>query len=146
MLENLETMPAESIRARAEELKRGGFRFVTETACQNGEGTLDLFYSFDREGKLATLKATVSEGEHVRSLSDVYLAAAFVENEIGELFGLVFDGIAVDYGGHFILAQGAPETPFGSGVIIERREKTATGAASSAGAVQTKGGEADAGK
>lgn len=143
MLENLETMPAENIRARAEELKRGGFRFVTETACQNGDGTLDLFYSFDREGRLATLQTTVSEGAHVRSVSDVYLAAAFVENEIGELFGLVFEGIAVDYGGHFILAQGAPETPFGSGVIIERREKSAAGAE---GTAQAKGGEADAGK
>lgn len=121
MIENLEMLPDSGIGARAHELKDAGYRFVTMTACTNADETVDIFYSFDRDYELVTLKTTVKAGAVVHSLSDVYLAAAFVENEISELFEVSFSGMAVDYGGRFILAEGAPESPFGAGVIIERK-------------------------
>lgn len=121
MIENLETLPCSGITARAHELHDDGYRFVTMTACTNADGTVDIFYSFDRDFKLVTLKTTVEAGSTVKSLSDVYLAAAFVENEISELFEIKFSGLAVNYGGRFILAEGSPESPFGAGVIIERK-------------------------
>lgn len=121
MIENLETLPIESIRDRVHDLKTSGFRFVTMTCCTNSDETVDLIYSFDYDGKLVTLQTTVAAGSEVRSISDIYLAAAFVENEISELFEVKFSGLAVDYGGRFMLAEGAPDSPFGSGVIIERK-------------------------
>lgn len=122
MIENLETLPDDGIIARAHELRVGGYRFVTMTACTNTDETVDIFYSFDCDYKLVTLKTTVKAGATIRSLSDVFLAAAFVENEIGELFQVAFSGLAIDYGGRFILAEGAPDSPFGAGVIIERKD------------------------
>jgi ech hydrogenase subunit D len=121
MIENLEILPDSGITARANELRIRGYRFVTMTACTNADETVDIFYSFDCDLKLVTLKTTVRAGATVKSVSDVYLAAAFAENEISELFEVKFSGLAVDYGGHFMLADGAPESPFGAGVIIERK-------------------------
>lgn len=121
MIENIETLTIEYIRERVHELKSSGFRFVTMTACTNPDETVDLIYAFDLKGKLVTLKTTVATGSEVKSVSDIYLAAAFVENEISELFGLKFSGLAVDYGGHFMLAEGAPNSPFGPNIIIERK-------------------------
>lgn len=121
MIDNLETLPTENIHERVHELHDSGYRFVTMTACTNQDGTVDIYYSFDLEFKLITLKATVDAGFTVRSISDIYLAAAFVENEIGELFEVKFKGLAVDYGGRFMLAEGAPVSPFGAGIIVERK-------------------------
>jgi NADH:ubiquinone oxidoreductase subunit C len=121
MIDNLEILPVDGIRGRAHDLKVSGFRFVTMTACTNSDETVDIFYSFDYEYKLVTLKTTVPAGATVHSLSDVYLAAAFVENEISELFEVKFSDLAIDYGGRFMLAEGAPDSPFGAGVIIERK-------------------------
>lgn len=122
MIDNLETLPEDGIIARAHEFHTDGYRFVTMTACTNADETVDILYSFDRDYKLVTLKTTVKAGATVHSLSNVYLAAAFVENEISELFQVSFSGLAIDYGGRFILAEGAPESPFGAGVIIERKD------------------------
>lgn len=121
MIDNLEELPEGGMSARAHELKDAGFRFVTMTACTNDDGSVDIYYSFDRDYKLVTLKTTVPAGSTMHSISAVYLAAAFVENEISELFEVKFSGLAVDYGGRFILAEGAPDSPFGAGVIIERK-------------------------
>ena len=121
MIDNLEILPIEGIHKRTHELKDSGYRFVTMTSCSNDDATVDIFYSFDKSYKLITLKTTVEAGFKMRSVSDVFLAAAFVENEISELFDIKFSGLAVDYGGHFMLADGAPESPFGAGVVIERR-------------------------
>lgn len=121
MIENLEILPEQGITARVRELHDSGYRFVTMTACTNSDGTVDIFYSFDRDLQLVTLKTTVDAGATVKSISDVYLCAAYVENEISELFDVKFSGLAVNFGGRFILAEGAPESPFGAGVIIERK-------------------------
>lgn len=122
MIDNLEIISEDAVSPKVHELKDGGYRFVTITACTNTDGTVDIFYSFDKNFKLCTLKITVKAGDTVRSISDIYIASAFAENEIGELFEVNFSGLAVDYGGHFILAQGAPESPFGAGIIIERKD------------------------
>jgi len=122
MIDNLEILNDTDVAARVHELKDQGYRFVTMTGCTNGDGTVDIFYSFDKDCKLCTLKTTVEAGKTIRSISDIYLAAAFAENEISELFEVKFSGLVVDYGGHFILADGAPSSPFGAGVIIERKD------------------------
>jgi ech hydrogenase subunit D len=122
MIENLEILHVDAILERAQELKFSGYRYVTMTSCINDDKTIDLYYSFDKDLKLVTLKTTVNEGEEVPSLSPVYICAAYVENEISEEFGVKFKNLLVDYKGRFFLAQGAPESPFGTGIIIERKD------------------------
>lgn len=127
MLENLETLELGRVQSRIHELKDSGYRFVTITCCSNPDGTNDLFYSFDYEDKLVNLKTTIEPQTPVPSVSSIYLAAAFVENEIAELFGVHFTGLVLDYGGKFILSEGAPDSPFGKGVILVNKDKESTG-------------------
>ena len=122
MIDNLEILAAGAVRERVHQLLDQGYRYVTMTCCTNPDNTFDIFYSFDLEGKMVTLKITLGEDEQLQSISDIYLAAAFAENEIDELFGVRINGKAIDYGGHFLLSEGAPESPFGKGIIIEKKQ------------------------
>lgn len=122
MIENLETVPLGEIPGRVHRLQDAGYRFVTITCCENPDGTFDLFYSFDKDLGLVTLRANFPGGTTVRSISKIYLAAAFVENETAELFGVHFSGLAIDYGGHFILSDQSPVSPLGKGVILVDKE------------------------
>jgi ech hydrogenase subunit D len=122
LIDHLEILEPSAVHHRVHELFDAGYRFVTMTSCSNDDNSFDIFYSFDIDYKLLTLKTTVDADESVASVSNIYLAAAFVENEISELFGVKFNGMAIDYGGHFMLSDDAPESPFGKGVILVNKE------------------------
>lgn len=121
MIKNLETLSPAVLHHHVHEFADDGYRYVTMTCCTNDDGTFDLFYSFDKDYSLVTLKTTLGPDEEMQSISNIYLAAAFAENEISELFGVKISGKQIDYGGHFILSEGAPASPFGSGIIIEKK-------------------------
>jgi Ni,Fe-hydrogenase III component G len=57
------------------------------------------------------LRFKVGKDEEVQSFSGVTLATVLIENEMKELFGLKVNGLAIDYGGHLLLAQDSPTTP-----------------------------------
>lgn len=120
MIENIETVEPSQILATANRYHEQGCRFVTITSCAQNDG-FDLIYSFDKDLHLFNFRVSVSKDEVVPSLSPVYLAAAFVENEIKELFGIRFEGLAVDYGGRFVISENTPQSPFGCGVILEKK-------------------------
>lgn len=118
MVDNLEIIEKEWLEHHVGELCHRGWRYVTITCCNNKDGSFDLFYTFDLNLKLRNMKLTVFKGDTVPSISGIVLAAAFAENEIGELFGLKFEGLVLDYGGRFMIAEGAPSEPFGKGLIV----------------------------
>jgi ech hydrogenase subunit D len=122
VIENLETLEPKAVHHRVHELFDAGWRFVTMTSCVNKDGTFDIFYSFDLDYKLFTLKTTLSPDETLASVSNIYLCAAFAENEISELFGVKIADMAINYGGRFILSEGAGKAPFGKGVILVNKE------------------------
>ncbi len=57
------------------------------------------------------LRYKVAKDEEVESLSRVTLATVLIENEMKELFGLKVKDLAIDYGGHLLLAQDSPVNP-----------------------------------
>jgi Ni,Fe-hydrogenase III component G len=57
------------------------------------------------------LRYKVAKDEDVPSFSGVTLATVLIENEMKELFGLKVTDLAIDYGGHLLLAQDSPVTP-----------------------------------
>jgi ech hydrogenase subunit D len=122
MIENLELLELGAVPGRAHELFDAGYRFVTMTCNDNGDGTVDIFYSFDKALKLVTLKVTISKDTQVASISNIYLAAVFAENEIGELFGIKFTGLALNYGGRLVITEEVGEAPFGRGITVERKD------------------------
>jgi ech hydrogenase subunit D len=119
MLDNLEIVTRENLLDRIHRLADDRYRFVTLTCCDNGDGTLDVYYHLDSNLKLLTLKLTVSREEGIPSISRIYFAALLVENEIQELFGLPVSGLLIDYGNRLLLSEGAPETPMACGVDVK---------------------------
>jgi len=53
----------------------------------------------------------VGKDEDVPSLSGITLSTVLIENEMKEFFGLKVKDIAIDFGGHLMLAHDSPTTP-----------------------------------
>jgi ech hydrogenase subunit D len=77
--------------------KAEGYRFVTMTCSALSPDTVDILYHFDKSYQLEHLRLTVQRHTPLPSISDVYFAAFLVENELQDLFGLRFRGLALDY-------------------------------------------------
>jgi ech hydrogenase subunit D len=93
-------------------LKDEGYRLVTLTG-NSLEETLQIIYTFDRNYELVHLALPIRSGQEVPSISPVYWAAFLVENELQDLFGLRFQGLAVDYERTLFLEDPNQAPPFG---------------------------------
>lgn len=96
--------------AEVQALRDQGWRLV-----QIGVTTLptcfEVNYSFDRALAFRNLRLTVPAAQaRLPSVSGVYWCAFLYENEIHDLFGIAFDGLALDFKGH--LYQTAIPFPF----------------------------------
>ena len=112
MLEETITVDLSTIIGEAAKYKVNGYRFVTMSCTDLDEKSFDLLYHFDRELDLKHLRLTVPKGASVPSISPVFLAAFLVENEIQDLFGIKFHGLAVDYGQTLYLESEVRTAPF----------------------------------
>jgi ech hydrogenase subunit D len=96
-----ETVTPASLPGRVQELRGQGWRFVQVGVTPMG-GTMEVNYSFDREQKFLNLRLSVpATGARLPSLSGIYWCAFLYENEIHDLFGISFDGLLLDFKGHF---------------------------------------------
>jgi len=111
MLENLTVISCEQLLMITQKMSYDGYRFITTSCVDNGDETFDLFYHFDRDSQLKQYRITVKQTDEVPSISKIFFCAILVENEIKELFGVNITDIAIDYGGHMLLSDGAPSTP-----------------------------------
>ena len=92
--------------------KAEGYRFVTMTCTALDADTVDILYHFDKAYKLGHLRLTVPRDAPLPSISDVYFAAFLVENELQDLFGLRFRGLALDYNQTLYLDREVTTAPF----------------------------------
>lgn len=108
-----ETKNVENSRlvAEVQALKNEGQRLLTMTCVDLGE-SFDLLYHFDRDLRMTHLRLNVPKGESVPSISGIYFAALVIENEIQDLFGIGFNGLVLDFGGHFYLEEEVKKYPF----------------------------------
>ena len=102
----------EALVGEVAKIKVQGFRFVTLSVVGREEDRFDIFYHFDRDLTLKHFKLNVSKEVPVPSITPVYFAAFLVENEIQDLFGISFDGLAVDYERTLYLEPEINMTPF----------------------------------
>jgi ech hydrogenase subunit D len=94
-------------------LKVEGYRFVTLSCMQGDVNTVVILYHFDKDLVLKHLRVRVPADGPLPSITAVYFAAFLVENEIQDLFGLRFSGLAVDYERTLYLDGGEVKvTPF----------------------------------
>jgi ech hydrogenase subunit D len=107
-----EMISADCLVGRVRALKQGGWRLVQISATRLPEA-VELTYSFDLDRQLTNLRLlTLSGGPGIPSISGVYWCALMYENEIHDLFGVVIEGMAVDFKGNFY--RTAIKHPFAS--------------------------------
>ena len=111
MIENISDLAVDMLLGEVQKLQYDGYRFVTATCADNNDGTTDIIYHFDKDLQLKNYRVKVARGEEIPSISKIYFCAILVENEIKELFGQSITNIAIDYGGHLLLSDGAPDMP-----------------------------------
>jgi len=87
--------------AGVQALRTEGWRLVQIGVTKLGD-QFEVNYSFDRDRIFKNLRITMPvAGARLPSVSGVYWCAFLYENEIHDLFGLAFDGMAIDFKGHF---------------------------------------------
>ena len=111
MIENIREIPVAQLLGDVQKMLYDGYRFVSATCVDNGDGTFDVIYHFDKDLVLSNYRVKLAKSEELPSISRIYFCAILVENEMKELFGLNVTNIAIDYGGHMLLSDGAPDTP-----------------------------------
>lgn len=134
MLDNVTEITMDQLAVEVWKAKQDGYRFVTMTCCDLTDAH-DILYHFDKQYVLKHLRLRLPRGTALLSISNLFFAAVLVENEIKDLFGIDFTGLAIDYKGRFILSDGAPVAPLNKGHIgigLEVRDTTRTGKAGEA--------------
>ena len=122
MIENLVDITVDHLLAEVHQCKFEGYRFVTATSVDNGDGTIDVLYHFDKDFAMKNFKITVNKEDKVPSISKDYFSAVLVENEIKELFGVKIVDIAIDYGGRMLLSDEQMNSPMlRNQITIEQR-------------------------
>lgn len=112
MIDNIKEIRKDELIAEGKKILEAGGKFVT-AICNDLDEHLEVtyFFSKNRGVDLSALRYRVAKDEEVQSLSGVTLATVLIDNEMKELFGLKMQGLALDYGGHLLLAQDSPVTP-----------------------------------
>ena len=118
MLKNLKEITRESLLNEVASRIPQGYRFVTMTCTDCGDA-FDVLYHFDKGYELQNLRLSLKKGEDLPSISHMIFAALVIENEIKDLFGINVTGLAIDYGGRFLLSEGAPVAPQARNVQAE---------------------------
>lgn len=94
-------MDRASIHDDAQKRHDEGWRYVQILAVNKDDG-VDLVYSYMLDGELDNVVISdVARDAVIPSISDIFLEAFVCENEIHDLFGVRFEGIAIDFLGNF---------------------------------------------
>lgn len=113
MLQSVERLTAEPIsldqvRPVAQANWDAGYRLVTLSVVNLGDGQLDIIYHYDRNLTMRHYRLRVPVGQTVPSISDIYFCAMLVENESRDHYGIIWDGIVVDFQGGLYLEKETP--------------------------------------
>jgi ech hydrogenase subunit D len=129
----------ENLMGRTAQLRQQGYRFVTLTCLDTGNGH-DILYHFDKKYQLEHLRLHLAPGQTLPSICSLFPAAMLVENEIKDHFGIVISGLSIDFQGRLVLTEDAPRAPMNKrcGMDIDARVPAAAPGAVPAG----KGGAA----
>ncbi len=94
------TVAPEELLSKVSDYFGGGWRLVQVCAAMIGD-MCEMTYSFDRDYRLENLRLSVPPGGSLQSISHLYWCAFTYENEIHDLFGILFRNLVIDYHGTF---------------------------------------------
>ncbi len=109
-IDTIEMKSSADVLKAVQDAKNDGYRYATMICLKKDDGH-ELIYILDKDYKLKNLRYFVKPGEKPKSVSGIYLCALLIENEYQDLFGLTFEGLAIDYKGHLYLTPNSPKTP-----------------------------------
>lgn len=109
-----EKISLEQLMWRVVELSEKHYRYLTITSVELDEDNFELLYHFDLDLDLLTLRVPISKGRKVPSISPIYFASFWAENEIVDLMGIEFEGLKIDYHGTMYMEddESTIRTPF----------------------------------
>ncbi|ERI94903.1 respiratory-chain NADH dehydrogenase, subunit [Clostridiales bacterium oral taxon 876 str. F0540] len=110
MLDNLILVDKDNIREAVNNKKLYGHRFVAVTCEKEGED-YELTYHFDLNYEMSHIRILIKSEDVIKSVSSIYPSALLIENEYKDLYGFNFEGLLIDYKGHLMLSDKAPDTP-----------------------------------
>lgn len=111
MREQVIPISLDAVVGEAGKMKAEGYRLVTLSAAELDAEKVDILYHYDKNLTMKHLRLTVAKDVQVPSISPVYLAALLVENEIQDLFGVRFKGLAIDFNRTLYLEEEIKTTP-----------------------------------
>lgn len=118
MIDHIVEISKDALLGYVQKMLYDGYRFITITCVDNGNGTFDLIYHFDKNLKMKNARVTVEKNDEVLSISKIFFSAILVENEIKELFGIPIKNIAIDYGGRMLLSDEELESPMARQITV----------------------------
>jgi len=99
-------------------------RFATATCLDLGDH-FEVMYHFEFEDSVEFarhIRVSIDKDETLPSISNIYLCAALIENEIKEHFRINISDIALDYQGRFLRAKESPEFPLMKDYKVEEKK------------------------
>jgi ech hydrogenase subunit D len=124
MLKELLPVGIDNLLGETAGTKVAGYRFVTMSCTALDADHFDILYHFDRGLELKHLRLAATGNLSIPSISSIYFAAFLVENEIQDLFGLRFKGLAIDYERTLYLDGTTRSTPFCKYTVSESSGET----------------------
>jgi len=94
-----------------EKLLAGKARFGTASCIDLGD-KFEIIYHFEPQESpepLTHIRVTIAKEDTLPSISNIYLCAALIENEIQALFNVQISGIALDFQKRFLRSKESPE-------------------------------------
>ena len=93
MNDDVDRDASRGIRDVAAAMRERGARLITVAARDRGDGTIELTYFFDEDGRIVDHRLAVEAEQEVDSISDIYAGATNMERENIDLLGMRFKGL-----------------------------------------------------
>ncbi|MDR1272898.1 MAG: NADH-quinone oxidoreductase subunit C [Clostridiales Family XIII bacterium] len=110
--QNITTLGADGLLGFVQERKIEGWRLGVMIANLADEN-VEVIYVFEKGNNLSNVRVVLpAEDPGIPSITFLYGYAFVYENEIHDLFGVVFEGLQLDFGGnYFVTAEKTPWNP-----------------------------------
>jgi hypothetical protein len=111
MLQNEVIMSKDELVSEAQGMLAQKARFATATCLDLGD-RFEVIYHFEFEDSaefVKHIKVNIGKEETLPSISNTYLCAALIENEMQDNFNIKISGLAIDFNKRFIRGKESPE-------------------------------------
>jgi ech hydrogenase subunit D len=118
--QNITTLTTDELLGFVQERKVENWRLGVMIANLTDE-YVEVIYVFEKDNNLSNVRVVLpAEDPRVSSITLLYGYAFVYENEIHDLFGVIFDGLQLDFGGnYFVTAEKTPWNPLLTRVLPE---------------------------